>query len=489
LGQAAAPAIPALLNAAVDVDATVREATLNALNAIDPAWPKNAEAREAFPNLLAALKSWSPEVSKAAFKLLSTIGQPVVPNLAGALLNQEDTIEKVSIMRVLARIGPDAASAVSALTRALSSQFLQARIAAAEALANIGPPETAVPALVVGLADPHADARQAMAACLARVGAAAEPAVPALLPLLAEREYRVRKTAAETLEQIGPKAVPALIELIQTRDVQRLEAWIESMIQVSQWYTPPKSDAIVTEPLKVWRNRSWAIYEILKERESLEAAQEAALQILSKFGPAAKASVPTVARALADPNPDIKLAAIKTLGQIGPTAKTAAPAVARALTHPNPSIKLAAVQTLGQIGVQTRSAIPGLIQMLVSSDESVREAATEALTNIAHADCNWASNPTATKAIADLARQLGKPGKRRAMRAFTVIDSAAVPVLIDTLESGNRIARENAAIVLGQIGTGAQAAIPALTRASQDDHPWVQEKAAKALAKINDHAT
>jgi HEAT repeat protein len=489
LGQAAAPAIPALLNSAVDVDATVREAALNALNAIDPAWPKNAGACKAFPDLVAALKSWCPEVSGAAFKLLSTIGQPVVPNLAGALLNQEDTIEKVYVMRVLARIGSDAASAVSGLTRALSSQFLQARIAAAEALANIGPPAgVAVPALVVGLADPHADARQAMAACLARVGAAAEPAVPALLPLLADREYRVRKTAAETLEQIGPKAVPALIEVIQTRDVQRLKVWIESMIQVSQWYTPPKPDLVVIEPLKVLRNRSWAAYEIMEERESLEAAQEAALRILGKFGPAAKAAVPTVTRALADPNPAIKLAAIKTLGQIGPAAKAAAPAVARALTDPNPSIKLAAVQALGQIGVQTRSAIPGLIQMLVSSNESVREAAAEALGNIARADRNWASDPDATEAIAGLARQLGKPGKRRAMRAFTVIDSAAVPVLIDTLESGNRVARENAAIVLGQIGAGAQAAIPALTGALQNDHPWVQDKAAKALAKINDRA-
>ena len=86
LGQAAVPAIPALINSAVDVNATVREAALSALNAIDPAWPKNPAARKAFPDLVAALKSWSSDVTKAAFKLLRFIGPPAVPDLADAVM-------------------------------------------------------------------------------------------------------------------------------------------------------------------------------------------------------------------------------------------------------------------------------------------------------------------------------------------------------------------------------------------------------------------
>jgi HEAT repeat protein len=455
LGPTAAPAVSALVNSTVDVDATVREAALSALEAIDPAWPKNVETRKAIPDLVTALRSWSANVAQAAFRMLNLVGPLAVPDLADALSNGEDTTDKIHMMRVLARIGPNAASAVPGLTRALGSQFLQARIAAAETLGNIGPPAaTAVPALVAGLADPFAHGRQAMAACLARIGAAAEPAIPALLPLLADRESRVREAAAAALERIGPKTVPALIELAQTRDVQRLKAWIESMIGVSQWHTKPKPDIVVTEPRKILVNLSWAAYDIMEERASLEAAQEAALRVLGRLGSAASAAVPTVTEALADPNPGIKLAAVQALGQIGPSA---------------------------------RNVIPGLIQMLVDSDDSVREAAAKALGNI---DRNWASYPFAAGSIAILAKQLRSAGESGeiAVRAFAVIGTAAVPVLIDTLGSRDRIARENAARALGQIGVGAKAAIPALTSALQDSHPWVQAEATKALAKIDQHA-
>jgi HEAT repeat protein len=455
LGPAAAPAISALLDSAVDVDATVREAALNALNAIDPAWPKNAEARKAFPGLVAALKSWSSDVSNAAFRLLGFIGLPAVPDLVNALSNEEDSIEKVHAMRLLARIGPGAASAVPGLTRALASKSIQVRIAAAETLANIGPAaEAAVPALVAGLADPYTDGREAMAACLARVGAAAEPAVPALLPLLADREGRVRKAAAAALEQIGPKTVPALIKIVQTRDLRRLKAWIKSAIKASQWCTQPKPDIIVMDHQKALRNLSWAAYEIVEEWASLEAAQEVALRTLGKFGPAASAAVPTIAHALTDPNPGIKLAAVQALGQIGPEA---------------------------------RSVIPDLVQILVNGSESFKEVAAEALENI---DLNWISDPVAAEAIIGLARELSnaeRPGEI-AVHTFTVIGTSAVPVLIDALESGNRVTRQNAARALGRIGTGATAAIPALTQALEDNHRWVQDEAAKALAKINDRA-
>jgi HEAT repeat protein len=484
LGTDATLAIPALLKAAVDVDATVREAAMGALNSVDPAWPEKAEVRKACPDLLAALRSWSSDVKKAAMKLLSLIGPSAVPDLAAVLLDGEDTVGKVYVMQLLERVGPKAASAVPGLTQALDSQYVTVRTAAAKALANIGPPAgTAVPKLVVGLADTNAEARQAMATCLARVGPAAEPAAPALLPLLADREYKVREAAAEALAQIGPQAIPALIEIVQTRDVQRLKMLIDSMIKVSPWYTQPKPDIVVTDPRKIINSRIWVLFEIVEERTKLEAAQKTALQVLGKLGPAASAAVPAATEALADQNPAIRLAAVQTLGKIGPSASAAVPQLIQALMDSNPDVKLAAIQSLGQIGSLPRSAIAGLIQMLVDSNKSVQKEAAEVLRNLDNVEENWASDPVVTDAIAGLAKQLGKPGGL-AVHAFTVIGTAAIPVLVDTLESGNRVARENAAVALGDIGAGAKAAIPALTRALEDDHRWVQDKAAKALAKI-----
>lgn len=388
--------------------------------------------------------------------ILSIIGLPAVPDLVNVLSDEEDTVGKIYIMRLLARIGPGAASAVPELMRALDSQFLQSRIAAADALSTLGPAaEVAVPALIAGLTDSFADGRQAMAACLACLGAASEPAMPALLPLLADQKEGVRRAAADALEQIGPSTVPALIEIVQMRDMQRLQVWFESMIKVSQWYTKSEPVVCLTDLERSLNNLSWTAYEIREEQASLEAAQVAAVRVLGKLGPAASAAVPAIAQALADPNSDIKLAAIRTLGQIG---------------------------------LDANSAIPDLVQFLVHNDEPFREAAIEALRNI---DQDWGSDPLLASTIVDFAERLSETGRPReiAVDAIVIIGAATVPALIDVLESRDRVARQNAANALGRIGVGAKAAISALTRALEDDHPWVQNEAVKALAKIDDQAS
>ena len=451
MDTAAVPAISALLIAAVDVDPALRAAALDALEAIDPHWPQNAAACKAFPNLVSALNSLYTDVNDAAMGLLNRIGPPAVPDLANALLKEADTVKNVNAINILARSGPAAASAVPGLTRALGSQFSPVRTAAAVALEKIGPAAvTALPALVVGLTDRYADGRQATASCLARLGPAAEPAMPALLPLLADRESRVRKAAAAALEQIGLSAIPAVIEIIQARDARQLKALFESRLKDSRWHTRPRLDLMETDDIKALSNLSWATYHISLELESLVAAQEAALRLLGKFGYAASAAVPSVIQALADPSPRIQSAAASILVHIEPDA---------------------------------RGLMPTLVQLLINGDESFRFGAAKALGCI---DPNWLSDPGLAGAIADIAGQLGSeagPGQV-AVDIFVAIGEAALPLLIDALASGNRVARKNAAKALGQIGPAARAAIPALTRALQDNHPSVRDEAARALALI-----
>ena len=453
MGPAAVPAISALLISAVDVDAAVRADALAALKAIDPAWPKNVEACKAFPNLVAALNSssWSQDVIEAAIGLLNRIGPPAVPDLVNALSNEADTVDKVNVINILARIGPKATSAVPGLTRVLGSQFPPVRVAAAEALAKIGPDaETTLPALVAGLTDRYADGRQAVALCLACLGPAAEPAMPALLPLLADHESRVRKAAAAALEQIGTNTVPALIEIVQARDVERLKALFESRLKVSRWQIRPRTNLMATDDLKALSNLSWAAYHIALELESLEVARVAALRLLGKFGHAASAAVLSVIQTLADPNPLIRSTA------------------ARILVHIEPD---------------PRGLIPTLVQMLLPGDEHFRKGAVQALGYI---DRDWMSGPSVAGALADIAVQLGSEGDagQAAVDVFVAIGEAAVPLLIVALASDNRLARENAAKALGQIGPEARAAVPALTRALHDDYPSVRDEAASALAQI-----
>jgi HEAT repeat protein len=458
LGRNAVPAIPALIQSAIDVDVNVRKTALSALTAIDPNWTENVEARKAFPSVITALKSWSPEVGKAAYKLLNLIGLPAVPDMANALLNQEDTVDKVYVMHILAQIGPDAVIAVPGLTRELNSQFIQSRIAAAEALAKIGPAASnAIPALVAGLSDSYADGRQAMATCLAKIGEAAEPAVPALLPLLTDRHDKVREAVVDALEQIGAKTIPSLIEIVQTRGIQRFKLWIKSINKASQWLAYSRAEILVTDVHAVMGNLSWTVYEIIEEQASLEYAQESAL---------------------------------KVLGKLGPASSTAVPAITQALSDPNPRIKIAAIQALGDIGSCSKMSIPGIVQMLLSHEEHIQDAAVKALENI---DSNWRTDPSVSHVIAVLASQLSLKNNsgESVVHAFTLIGNTAVPILIEVLESVDQIAQGNAARALGLIGEESQSAIPALTKALENEDLIfrVQDEIIKALTKIQVHST
>ncbi len=351
LGALACPAIPALLGSSTDVDATVRQAALDALDEIDPAWAENPQTQKAIPSLVQALKSWSPDASKAAFRTLGLIGLPAVATLNDVLLNGEDTIDRVYLIQLVSRLGPDAGEALPGLTQALKSQFLRTRIAAAEALCNFGPrAEMAIPALIANLTDPMAEARQAMAACLCQIGAAAEPAIPALAPLLADRKQEVREAAASALKCMGAKVIPAMIEIVQTRDVQRMKMWTESMFRF--FHSSPAAPNVIADLRQVMDNLSWTAYDILEEHASLEAAQENALQILGELGAVSQPAVPTIAGAVTDGNPRVKLAAIHALSQIGAPAKAGLPTLNVALADPNPQVRVQAAQAIAEINAK-----------------------------------------------------------------------------------------------------------------------------------------
>ena len=80
------------------------------------------------------------------------------------------------------------------------------RALAAEALGQMGPEaKTAVPALTEMLDDRVADVRRSAAAALGKMGPEARPAVPALKKAAEDidEDDSVRKTAAEALTRIG----------------------------------------------------------------------------------------------------------------------------------------------------------------------------------------------------------------------------------------------------------------------------------------------
>jgi HEAT repeat protein len=471
LGPGARAAIPALLVAACDGDAGVRKAAAAALDQVDVGWPAHPGACGAVPNLIQEMKRRSSDVAQTACRLLSRIRGPAVLGLARALTEGASDLHQVLVAQTLGRIGPEAAPAVPALARALTSEFAHVRQAAADALSAIGEAsEPTVPALILLLADWNAGVRQAAAKALARVGRAAELAGAALVQLLADRDDEVREAAVEALAQAGPGTVPLLQDFLRLADSRQLEGWLRAKVTAADWCAnaaehltqggtvqisyrrdDPVIEDVRREPVKALRNLGWCFQQAVEDHLRMETTRAAAVKVLGKIGPAACAAVPTLVEALADKSGRVRSGAARSLGQVG------APA---------------------------RAAFPALVRALADGSEPVRKAAAEALATL---DPAWASDAAVQGAVAGLVERLKQRGDvgQAAGKALVCIGASCVPALVNALGAEDRTQREAAATALGRIGAGAEAAIPALVNALQDESGWVREAAAQALEKVD----
>jgi HEAT repeat protein len=146
--------------------------------------------------------------------------------LKKALKDEEPWVRRNAAL-ALGKLGPDAADlARKEVFDALDDADADVRLAALEALANLGPPaRDELPALLSILHE-SARRRQAkvslhVARSLARLGPEAKDAVPDLRTLLKSDEREVRLQAIQTLRKIGPearKAAPELIEHLKDAD-------------------------------------------------------------------------------------------------------------------------------------------------------------------------------------------------------------------------------------------------------------------------------
>jgi HEAT repeat protein len=416
------------------------------------------------------LWSATPKTAEEALQRLIQCGQQAMPALAAALEKETRDARQATLIRVLGRIGPDAACAVPLLTAALGSEQAHVRQAAAEALGGIGERALqAVLALVVLLRDWHAAARRDAARALARVGAhAGEVAVLPLVQALADRDEEARQAAQEALARIGRPAVPLLVGLLKSDD-PRMEHWLAWQMESLTWHKraeeclleggsvrvegrPDDPNFAMTrrEPIKAMRNISWWFAHSVEDQLRMETAREAAVHALGGMGADAQEAVPVLADLLAGRGRRARQAAGLALGRIGPPA---------------------------------RAALPALVRALVDGHEAVRRAAAESLRLI---DPGWAAASEAQGEIDHFAQQLALNGEPQdlAGKALALIGAPAVPALVNALQTGDRIQREAAATALGNIGPPALAASAALERAQQDSHNWVREAAAAALKKV-----
>lgn len=175
--------------------------------AIDAVGRIGAEARDAGPELTAALDDPDPVVQRVAAQALDKLA-PHVPDAVPALVKAFPRIEAI---RAVARYGAKAADAVPALVGLLKHPDPAVRWNAARALGKLEiTAKPAVPDLVAAMSDPDAEVREHAAEALGDIGPPAADAVPALVKVLADPDYRVRRDAVRSLGNMGAAAKPAL---------------------------------------------------------------------------------------------------------------------------------------------------------------------------------------------------------------------------------------------------------------------------------------
>jgi HEAT repeats len=204
-------AIPVLAEATFSRDKAVR------LDALQPLATLGTIARPAIPDMLRRVRYGDLETRFYTAKVLDAADRSTWPTFVpvyAEVVGDGSPSERRTAAQHLAVIGPDAATALTALRQMLTSDPTQLnRLTAAEAIGRIAPDDAAdaIGVLVDALGDPTEDNpkrdrfRNAAFRALREIGPPAKAAAPALLEIMrAAPDGDVRAESAVTIIAIDP---------------------------------------------------------------------------------------------------------------------------------------------------------------------------------------------------------------------------------------------------------------------------------------------
>lgn len=394
--------------------------------------------------------------------------------------------QKVEAANWLAKAGKKATAAVGDLVKAAQDPNLQVKLAALNALAQIGRAQVSIKAagqtLVAALGDSSADVRAAAAEALAwaegagqselvaRLGDGADAvrkaaadalgrlkvtdtaSVDAVIARLHDGSATVRAAAARALGRIGPPARRAVATLAErTRDAHAaVRIWarqavtaldpghVESLKPVIDLLSNPKLQGAIRaqaeEVLRVWTTgKETELAPALKEVlvESVPGREDElrwlALQITRVVGGDLKPIVPDLIEAARDEAHPIRLAAIEAIGALGEHASAAGETVKGALGDADETIRAAAARTYGAVASGAESA-KLLANKLLDKSAPVRAAALDGLHRLG--DAAKAALPDARAALKDASEAVRAAAART---VATLSDTEKAKALLDDL--------------------------------------------------------
>jgi HEAT repeat protein len=445
-GWVSKAAVPLLIEAIKDKEVRVRVEAMTALGSVGPG------AKDAVPVLMAALRdpgrASADDVRKAAMSALARIGpaaRAAIPMMI-EIAKEKGGEERWSMLLDVCAFGPDAKDVVPLLLEMLKDKDRRARSEALYLLTNLGP--------------------------------AAEPAIPAFIEALRGDDDDLCMMAMHGLRRLGPTAKAAIPALLEALDTKR-EIRQTLMGQDFVWSVPAEAAQVLAD---VGMKDKEVILRLARavKRGAFRWQYWPSLLQEPKLGPVNEVTVATLSDVLKDTDPKARAWAAYTLGLVGPQASAAAPALVGRLKDDDEGARWAAATALGQIDSQTEQVVRGLAGALKDSAVGVRQAAAVVL-----GQCGSNAKPAAP-ALAEASKDQDAYVRIFAARALYAAGDTerAVPVLVAALRSENYSVRLSAVEGLDGLGSAAEAAAPALTRAVNDTFPLVRFQAAFALYKL-----
>jgi HEAT repeat protein len=435
LGPKAREAVPDLVAALSHPEERIRNLAVEALGSVGPGAKAAAPAlRNVFQ--VPGESYLKREVAVALFRITNTLDKDLVREMiVGGGGKRIDPCEEVVRQNIKA--------VVPFAIELLSDTRPEVRVAAARLLGSLGqPPKGEQPTL-------------------AQLGATAKTIGPALVSSLDDLAPEVAKAAALALAKVEPKlcdkAVPYVLRALKGNQIFEYEAT-----------TILRPAAAVAVP---------ALIKALDEKDGWARTQFArALACLEE------ARVP-LETALGHASARVRAGAAEALGCLGEEARASAPALVAALRDGERPVRLAAAEALVAMRSRVVEAVAVLAEIVTEGNESERQAAAALLLSV---------GPPARAALPALKRSLedGREEVRfTAALAVVAIDpakaSGAVPALVEGLERDSLGGRFRAAAALAKLGPAARSALPRLKQLMEERETHLAVCAAEAVARID----
>lgn len=369
-------------------------------------------------------------------------------------LKHGDLAKRWEAMQRIKELGPKAKSAIPALIDALGDEHPQLSSEASSALIAIG--EYSIPGLILALEN-HTNPQIRMKA--AEILGAFKKRVTQILPsLIAALEDDELENIPYVISKIGETAIELLVEAAES------PSWmIRAGVMESLWINGWESEV----PSEIF-------YKNLDD-ESIFVRIEAAAGVSYLYGDYSSAR-PHFIEGLENENPDIRLKVAKYIAVVDAGFIGAIPFLVAALEDDNKEIRNAASIAIGEIGIE---AIPLLRASLESPNPKTRYATINSIRLMGE---------DATDTIPILHKYLADGDKEvrfitaAALYELGYEDESLVVVLVEMLDDYER--KPFLALkLLGNLGSKAVGALPALNDVADNDENEVVRKI--ALAAIN----